>query len=108
MVAAASALAPIGVRRRDSDVPFGRQDRPHSRVRGRHLGAAVGRGFEIVYGVDDAPSDLPISWAGAIGAMLLQRASGQAQKARGFGSPEIAWRKAGCRVGHARGSVVLP
>jgi hypothetical protein len=107
MVAAALALAPISVCRRHGNVSFGRQDSSHSRVRGRHLGAAVGPGFEIVYRVDDASPDLPIGRASTIGTVLLQRASGQAQEARGFGGPEIAWRKAGCRVGHARASVVL-
>jgi hypothetical protein len=107
MDVAASALAPVGVRRRHGNVPFGRQDSPHSRVRRRHLGAAVGPSFEIVYRVDDASPDLPIGWAGTIGAMLLQRAAGQAQEARGFRGSEIAWRKAGCRVGHRSGSVVL-
>src|SRR5262249_32955322 len=102
-----SALAPVGVRRRDGDVPFGGQYGPYARVGSRHLGAAVGPSVEIVYRVDDSSSDLPIGRAGAIGTVLLQRAPRQAQEPRGFGSPEIAWRKAGCRVGHARGSVVL-
>src|SRR5262245_15998455 len=107
MVAAASALAPIGVRRRYGGVPFGRQDSPHSRIRSRHLGAAVGPSFEVVYRVDDASSDLPISWAGTIRTVLLQRPPRQAEESRGFRGSEIAWRKTGCRVGHARGSVVL-
>jgi hypothetical protein len=107
MVANESALAPIGVRRRDGNVLFGRQDSPDSRVRSRHLGAAIGPCLEIVYRVDDASPNLPIGRAGAIGTVLLQRAPRQAQKARGFRGSEIPWRKAGCRVGPARGSVVL-
>jgi hypothetical protein len=39
--------------------------------------------------------------------MLLERAPRQAEEARRFGCTEIAWRKTGCRIGHARGSVVL-
>jgi hypothetical protein len=39
--------------------------------------------------------------------MLLERAPRQAEEASRFGRTEIAWRKTGCRIGHARGSVTL-
>ena len=44
--------------------------------------AAVGPGLQVFERIDDAAAQLAIDRAGAEGAMLLERAAGQAKKAR--------------------------
>jgi hypothetical protein len=48
--------------------------------------------LKIVEGIDNATAQLAINRSGAIGAMLLERATGQAEEARSLWGAEIAWR----------------
>src|SRR3546814_5822342 len=57
--------------------------------------------FQIADGVEDAAADLAIGRAGAIGAMLLKGADGQAEEARGFLCAQQARRQVRIRAdGH--------
>ena len=49
-------------------------------IGGRVLGAEVGPGLEVVERIDDAAADLPVLRTGAIDAVLLQRATGEARE----------------------------
>src|SRR5579885_2060589 len=75
-----------GMRRLSTAVPAGLQwggavalRRQHgaARVGRRGDGAAIGPGLEIVERVDDAPAELAISGARAVGAMLLESPDGE-------------------------------
>ncbi|HRD33185.1 MAG TPA: hypothetical protein PLR02_02925 [Rhodocyclaceae bacterium] len=68
---------------------FGRQragdeDRTGILVAGGFAGADSAPRFQIANGIEDAAADLAVGRAGAIGAMLLKGANGQAEEARGF------------------------
>lgn len=69
--------------------------------------AAVSPGLEIPNGIDDAAAELAVCGAGAVGAVLFQRATGEAQEASGFGCAKEAWREVGYAGGHDRVSVAF-
>src|SRR5579883_111635 len=86
---------------------LGRIDRSGAGIGGGGLGAEIGPGLQIVERVDDAPADLAVLRPGAVGAVLLKRAAGEAEETRGFGRAQKARRQAGERVGHDRASVIF-
>jgi len=59
---------------------LGGQHRPLPRIAGRGLGAARGPGLQILERIDDAAAGLPVGRTGALGAVFLQGAAGEAQK----------------------------
>ncbi len=77
-----------------------RQHSPYARIRSGRFDAAIGPSLQIFESIDDAAAELRIAWPGSVGPVLFQRTAGKAQKARGFGGSEIAWRKWGCCGGH--------
>ena len=70
-------------------------------------GAPIGPSLKVVERVDDAPADLSIRWAGAVGAVLLERAAGETEEAGRFGRAQKARRQAGHWIGHDRSSVIV-
>jgi len=54
--------------------------------------ATIRPDLKVVESIDDAAAKFAIDWSGAVGAMLLQGATGQTQEARGLGRAKIAWR----------------
>jgi hypothetical protein len=81
-------------------VPLCRQHSAVTGVGGRCLGPAVRPGFEVIEGVDDTATDLPISGTGAVGPMLFQCAIRETEESRGFGCAQVTRWKAGTRIGH--------
>ena len=71
-------------------------------VGGRRLGAELDPGLEVLDAIDDATAELRIARAGAVDAVLLQRANGQADEAGGLGRAQIARRQAGEIGGHGK------
>src|SRR5262249_13198335 len=84
-----------------------RKDGPYAGIGGRGLGAEIGPGLEVFERIDDAAADLSVLRASAVGAVLLERAAGEAKEAGRLGRAQKAWRQAGEWVGHDRTSVVL-
>jgi hypothetical protein len=82
-------------------------NRSSTRIGSRGLGATIGPGFQIIERVDDAAPDFPIRRACAVGAVLLKRATGEAEESGRFWRAQKAWRQTGQRVGHDRTSVIL-
>lgn len=78
---------------------LGGQDRVAGIVGCRTLLAPAHPGLQILDRIDDAPADLGIFRAGAVGAMLLKCAAGKTEKSSGFGGSEIARRKACVGIG---------
>ena len=64
-------------------------------IGGRCLGAEFDPGLQVVEPVDDAAAELRIARAGAVDAVLLERAAGEADEARGLGRAQVARRQAG-------------
>ena len=62
-------------------------------VGGRRLGAAFDPGLQIFEAIDDAAAELGIARAGAIGAVLFERAAGEAKKPRGLRRAQVARRE---------------
>src|SRR6516165_7342221 len=86
---------------------LGRKDGSYAGIGRRDLGAEIGPGLEILERVDDAPADLSVLRASAVGAVLLERAAGKSKEAGGFRCAQKARRQAGQWIGHDRTSVVL-
>ena len=71
-----------------------------ARIGGRRLGAAFDPGLQVFEPIDDAAAELGIARAGAIDAVLFERAAGEAKEAGGLGRAQIAWRELGDCGGH--------
>src|SRR5258708_6629045 len=85
-----SATRLAGMSRRDDGVALRRQDRADSGVGGRSPGAELDPGLEIFEAIDDAAAELRVARPGAISAVLLQCANGEADEASGLGCAQIA------------------
>jgi hypothetical protein len=57
-------------------------------VAGRAAQAEFGPGIKVSNCIDDAPAQFAIDWAGAVAAMLFQRAGGQADMDSSVGRPQ--------------------
>src|SRR3989344_8736610 len=57
-------------------------------------------GLRVFDGIDDTAADLAIGWPGAVGAVFLQRANGDSEKARRIGRAQEARRQLRLGVGH--------
>ena len=77
--------AAAGIARGHGGVPLGRQHRADAGVGRGRLGAARHPGLQVVDLVDDTAAEFRVARAGAIGAVLLQGAAGQAEEARSLG-----------------------
>lgn len=71
-----------------------------SGIGGGGFDAAIRPGLEIADCVDDAPANLPVERSGAVAAMLLEGATGQAKVSGGLGGSEITGRHWGLGVVH--------
>jgi hypothetical protein len=61
---------------------------------GRGLAQAdIGPGLDVFDRINDPAAELPLAWAGAMRAMFLQRAVGDAKHAGDFRSPKVARRR---------------
>jgi hypothetical protein len=65
---------------------------------GRGLAQAdIGPSLDVFDRINDPAAELPVAWAGAMRAMFLQRAVGDAKHAGDFRSPKVARRRRLCR-----------
>src|SRR2546429_9512274 len=84
-----------------------RISRSSTRIGSRGLGATIGPGFQIIERVDDAAPDFPIRRACAVGAVLLKRATREAEESGRLCRAQKAWRYTSQRVRHDPTSVTL-
>src|SRR6185312_2455482 len=64
----------------------------------RRLGGGVDPGLQVLDAVHDAPAELRITRTRAVDAVLLKRADGEADEARGFWRAQVARRQT-CEIG---------
>ena len=66
------------------------------------LAPRIDPGLQVLDAIDDAAAELRIARPGAVDAVLLERADGEADEAGGLGRAQIARRQAGEIGGHGK------
>src|SRR6185437_15748565 len=86
--------------------PARRQDDIDARIRRRIAKSAIRPCAQIFDGVDDPAADLPVLWTGPIGAVLLERATGEAEEPRRLRRAQVSCGEGagGGFLGHERAS----
>lgn len=82
----------------------GRKDAAGCLVRRGTADAVLSPSMEVVKGINDAAANLAIGRAGAVGAMLFQRADGNAEEARRIGRAQETGRQPRLGIEHDRAS----
>src|SRR3546814_14436029 len=90
-----SAAGSTGEGRRQDVVALGGKDGAAAGIGRGVLGAEIGPGLEGLDGIDDAAAELAIGGAGSVGAVLLKREAGYAEKAGSCGGWKKGRREAG-------------
>ena len=90
-----------GIGQREGGVALGGKHLRRRRIGGRRLGAEFDPGLQVFEPIDDAAAELGIARAGAVGAVLFERAAREAEEARGFWRAQVARRELGDCGGHA-------
>ena len=88
-IAGASAHEAVGLREVGERMALRWQYLPARVGCGGH-GAPSDPGLQVLDRIDHTPAKLVVGWTGAVGPVLFQRASGQAEELRGFLGAQIA------------------